>query len=102
MAATLMRNESATEPTAMPPISRSEKRNLRPKRPLIAAPRSGSKGTSQMYLYIRSLDFGLLDFGLRSYKDQRPKAKGHPLPFQQINLVYPDRFFVSIKRDHNS
>src|SRR5262245_3400093 len=71
-----MRKASATEPTAMPPINVSEKRNLRPKRPLMAAPSSGSRGTSQMYLYIS--------------------------PLQQVDLVYPDGFLVSIKRDHDA
>jgi hypothetical protein len=32
----------------------SEKRNFRPSRPLMAAPIRGSRGTSQMYLYIES------------------------------------------------
>src|SRR3954469_16814626 len=38
----------------MPPTSFSEKRNLRPMRPLIAAPASGNRGTSQISLYIGS------------------------------------------------
>src|SRR6476660_8514500 len=71
-----MRKASATDPTEIPPINVSEKRNLRPKRPLMAAPSSGSRGTSQMYLYIS--------------------------PLQQIDLVYPDGFLVPIKRDHDS
>src|SRR5690242_2037443 len=71
-----MRKASATEPTAMPPMSVSEKRNFRPKSPLIAAPTSGSRGTSQMYLYIS--------------------------PFQQVDLVYPDRFLVAIESDDDS
>src|ERR1051325_4835714 len=60
----------------MPPMSFSEKRNFRPKRPLMAAPSSGSRGTSQMYLYIS--------------------------PFQQVDLVYPDRFLVAIKSDDDT
>src|SRR5690242_420471 len=72
----LIRNASATEPTAIPPITFSEKRNFRPKRPLMAAPASGSRGTSQMYLYIS--------------------------PFQQVDLVNPDRFLVAIESDDDS
>src|SRR6267378_3281630 len=49
-----MRNDSATVPTAIPPTNFSGKRNHRPKMPLMAAPASGSNGTSQMYLYIKS------------------------------------------------
>src|SRR5688572_15440068 len=60
----------------MPPITVSEKRSLRPSRPLIAAPSSGSRGTNQMYLYIS--------------------------PLQQIDFVYPDGFFIAIKRDDDS
>src|SRR5689334_9975624 len=60
----------------MPPMSFSEKRNFRPKRPLMAAPSSGSRGTSQMYLYIS--------------------------PFQQVDLVHPDRFLVAIESDDDS
>src|SRR6476660_4628356 len=71
-----MRKASATDPTEIPPINRSEKRNCRPKRPLMAAPASGSRGTSQMYLYIS--------------------------PFQQVDLVYPDRFLVAIESDDDS
>src|SRR4026208_2003647 len=71
-----MRNASATGRTPMPPTNVSEKRNLEPKRPLIAAPSSGSRGTSQMYLYMS--------------------------PLQQIDLVYPDGFLVSIKRDDDA
>src|SRR5687767_11422358 len=71
-----MRKDNATEPTAMPPISVSENRNLRPKRPLMAAPSSGSRGTNQMYLYIS--------------------------PLQQIDFVYPDGFFIAIECDDNA
>ena len=74
--ASLIKNAKATDPTAMPPITPSEKRNFRPKRPLMAAPSSGSRGTSQMYLCIS--------------------------PLQEIDLVYPDRFLVAIERDHDS
>ena len=42
----------------------------------MAAPTSGSRGTSQMYLYIS--------------------------PFQQVDLVYPDRFLVAIESDNNT
>src|ERR1043166_3534964 len=96
-----MRNESATVPTAIPPISFSGKRNQRPKMPLMAAPASGSRGTSQMYLNIRSnvqcrmsnvrrrtFDFGLWTLDLGS-------------PLHQINLINPDRFAVAIKGDHD-
>src|SRR2546423_14242769 len=51
----LIRNERATEPTAIPPISFSGKRNQRPKMPFSAAPASGRSGTSQMYLYMKTL-----------------------------------------------
>ena len=53
-AATLIKNASATLPTAIPPINFSGKRNRRPKMPLIAAPISGSRGTSQMNLYMNA------------------------------------------------
>src|SRR5205085_10845577 len=46
-AATAHTNESATVPHAIAPISRSEKRNFRPNRPLTAAPASGKSGMSQ-------------------------------------------------------
>ena len=72
-----MRKASATDPTAIPPINFSEKRNLRPSNPLIAAPISGSRGTNQMYLYIK-------------------------LPLQKVDLVYPDRFLVSVERDDDA
>src|ERR1043165_7218122 len=71
-----MRKASATDSTAIPPIKPSEKRNFRPKRPLIAAPASGSRGTSQMNLYIS--------------------------PFQQVDLVDPDRFLVAIESDDDT
>src|ERR1041385_4951577 len=90
-----MRNESATVPTAMPPISFSEKRNQRPKMPLTAAPASGSRGTSQMYLYI-SLECGVR--GLELKKDSRLQTPDSPL--HQINLINPDRFAIAIERDH--
>src|SRR5258705_5097160 len=88
----------------MPPMSCSEKRNLRPKKPLMAAPMSGSKGTSQMYLYILVLGLWSLVFARRSLtaKDLSPKTQDQTLPFQQINLVDPDRFLVPVERNHNS
>src|SRR5215212_8598827 len=109
-----MRKASATEPTAMPPITGSEKRSFRPSNPLIAAPRSGSRGTSQMYLYILrlwSLVFGLRSsvFGLWSslfrllpLQGLRPKTKDPISPLQQVDFINPDRFLVPIKRDHDS
>jgi len=51
------------------------------------------------------LNFGLwtLVFGsARSFKGQRPKTKYQLSPFQQINLVYPDRFLVAIERNDNA
>src|SRR5215467_1685383 len=73
----LIRNESATVPTAIPPISDSEKRNQRPKMPLMAAPASGSRGTSQMYLYIDlwTLVLGLCE--MSKAKGPRPKTFLH-------------------------
>src|SRR4030095_8837691 len=97
-----MRNESATEPTAIPPMRFSGKRNFRPSRPLMAAPISGRRGTSQMYLYIGlwTWAFAVIFGTLKSKaKDQIPKAIS---PFQQIDFVNPDCFFVSIQRDDNS
>src|SRR4030095_10226329 len=102
-----MRKESATEPTAIPPISRSGKRNLRPKSPLIAAPTSGSRGTNQMYLYMFGIWRSVFGLGPWAFalkvKDQRPKAKGQKpfLPLQQINLVDPDRFLVPVEGNDN-
>src|SRR5258705_6140305 len=88
----------------MPPMSCSEKLNLRTKKPLMAAPMSGSKGTSQMYLYILVLGLWSLVFctPVPSCKDLSPKTQDQTLPFQQINLVDPDRFLVPVERDHNS
>src|SRR5437764_14225359 len=92
-----MRNESATVPTAMPPISFSEKRNQRPKMPLMAAPIRGSRGTSQMYRYI-----GLWSLVFVLIQGQRPKTKDRLSPLHQINFINPDRFAVAIERDHDA
>src|SRR5215203_5856680 len=97
-AARLMRNASATEPTPMEPTSRSEKRNRRPSSPLTAAPNSGRRGTSQMYLCIRFSERRTVNSVWR-----RPSFSSlfnlHYLPLQQINLVHEDRLAVAVERD---
>src|SRR6266478_4828018 len=99
MAARLMIKASATEPTAIPPISRSEKRNFRPKRPLIATPISGKRGTNQIN---RCISFRLQVRGFR-FRLLKPETWNLTvLAFQKINLIYPDRLFVAIKRDDNA
>src|SRR6266436_902228 len=103
MAARLIRNDSATVPTAMLPINFSGKRSHRPKMPLIAAPASGSNGTSQMYLFIDCR--GRARPCPISLSQRRAGDKPCPYkrsPFHQINLIYPDRFAIAIKRDHDT
>src|SRR5262249_41922874 len=86
----------------MPPISFSEKRNQRPKMPLMAAPASGSRGTSQINLYICPI---------RPMRPIRPICPWDEWdqwdlydqsPLHQINLINPDRLAIAIKRDHDA
>src|SRR6266436_6924486 len=101
IAATLIRNERATDPTAIPPINFSGKRNHRPKMPLIAAPASGSNGTSQMYLYI-DCRAGLVPARFLYLRRAGTSPAPTTSPIHQIDLVDPDGFPVAIKRDHDA
>src|SRR5437868_3409125 len=98
-----MRKARATEPTAIPPMSCSEKRNFRPNSPLTAAPSRGSRGTSQMYLCIYVvLVLCTWCFVRGRGKEQSTKNKVLNSPLQQINLIHPNRFLIPVERDHDS
>src|SRR5262245_17776018 len=65
----------------------------------MAAPISGSKGTSQMYLYM-SVVSG--QWSVVSTTDNGQLTTDKDSPLQQINLINPDRFLIPVERDHDT
>src|SRR5688500_2677085 len=100
-----MRNASATDPTPIEATTRSGKRNLRPNSPLMAAPNSGRRGTSQMYLCIGSQETGVRSQEREGTRRSCGRHSVHRLPtpdflpFQEVNLVDEDRLAVAVERD---